>query len=372
MRTKAAGRAVGLDFLKAVAAACIVLHHYQQLSGATFAGVNFFILPELFQTEYVFGWLTILFFMISGYLTSRQAQAAVQVRCVPAQIWHKCLRLYPMAMLACAVYVALGFAHRILLGAWYWPVGSGGLWTVFNSFLLTYTNGTVTVPNIGANNVTWYLCVLLNCYIIFYVLVWLGRRVRVGWHWLCLFFFALVCSLKSFGIAVPLLSVQPSLCEGYIPFFLGVLLAKAAPYIPRWAKYVSLLLPALCLFVIFGDFSGEWVEDQWWMQAFMIYPPLVLAAACVRGLADAPVSRAITFLGQTSFAVYLWHCPFYSVCKLAEGLLGRQPEVTRGVMLLFLLGIELVGALLFVFVEKPLTRFTKRYEWDKLKIVDPA
>ena len=48
------------------------------------------------------------------------------------------------------------------------------------------------------------------------------------------------------------------------------------------------------------------------------------------------------------------------------------PELTRGVMLLFLLGIELVGALLFVLVEKPLARFTKRYEWDKLKIVDPA
>ena len=48
MRTKAAGRAVGLDLLKAVAAACIVLHHYQQMSGATFAGVNFFIPPELF------------------------------------------------------------------------------------------------------------------------------------------------------------------------------------------------------------------------------------------------------------------------------------------------------------------------------------
>ena len=46
MRTKP--RSVGLDFLKAVAAACIVLHHFQQMSGATFSGVNFFILPDLF------------------------------------------------------------------------------------------------------------------------------------------------------------------------------------------------------------------------------------------------------------------------------------------------------------------------------------
>ena len=370
MRTKS--RSVGLDFLKAVAAACIVLHHFQQMSGATFSGVNFFILPDLFRTEYVFGWLTILFFMISGYLTSRQEQRTATPRRVPAQIWHKCLRLYPMAVLACLVYVALGFAHRALLGAWYWPLGGGGLWTVFNSLLVSYTNGTVALPGTAANNVTWYLSVLLNCYLIFYIIVWLGRRTRVGWHWLCLFFFALACSLKSFDIALPLLSVQPGLCEGYIPFFLGVVLAKAAPYIPRKVKYASLLLPALCLFVIFGDFPAEWVENQWWMQAFMIYPPLVLVAATIKGSAENPLVRGITFLGQTSFDVYLWHCPLFSLCRLAEGLLDVRLTVTRGKMLLFLLAVEALGALLLLFVEKPLARMTKRFEWDKLKIVDPA
>ncbi len=365
-------RSVGLDFLKAVAAGCIVLHHYQQMQGVTFSGVNFFILPDLFQTEYVFGWLTILFFMISGYLTSQQEQHAAQVRRVPAQLWHKCLRLYPMAVLACIAYVGLGLAYRVLLGTWYWPLGGGGLWTVFNSLLVSYANGTVALSGIAMNNVTWYLSVLLNCYLIFYILVWLGRRTQVGWHWICLFFFALCCSLKSFNIALPLLSVQPGLCEGYIPFFLGVILAKAAPYIPRGVKYAMLALPAICFFVIFGDFSPDWVENQWWMQAFMIYPPMVLAAATVKCRKENPLSRSIAFLGQTSFAVYLWHCPLFFACKLVEGLLGIQLDATRGKMLLFLLGIEVLGVLLFVFVEKPLARFTKRYEWDKLKVVDPV
>lgn len=71
MRTEAARRrCVGLDLLKALAAAGIVLHHYQQMAGVGFSGVNFFVAPDLFQTEYVFGWLTILFFMISGFLAA--------------------------------------------------------------------------------------------------------------------------------------------------------------------------------------------------------------------------------------------------------------------------------------------------------------
>ena len=51
MRTEAARRrCVGLDLLKALAAAGIVLHHYQQMAGVGFSGVNFFVAPDLFQT----------------------------------------------------------------------------------------------------------------------------------------------------------------------------------------------------------------------------------------------------------------------------------------------------------------------------------
>lgn len=372
MRTEAARRrCVGLDLLKALAAAGIVLHHYQQMAGVGFSGVNFFVAPDLFQTEYVFGWLTILFFMISGFLAAQQQMQQTTVRSMPAQIWHKCLRLYPMAMLACAAFVGMGFLHRLLLGDWYWPLGGGGLWTIFNSLLLTFENGTVALPGIADNNVTWYLSVLLNCCLIFYILVWLGRRVQVGWHWLCLFFFALACSLKSFGIAWPLLSVQAGLCEGYIPFFLGVVLAKVAPYIPRRAKYAALALPLVCLAAICGPFPGDWVENQWWMQAFMIYPPLVLAAATWKDHGTA-FDRAVNFLGQSSFAVYLWHCPLYFAWVLVQRLLGVQPTGTRWEMLLFLLAVELLGAVLFTIVEKPLAQYSRRWEWDKLKIVDPV
>lgn len=372
MKTEAVHpRTVGLDLLKAVAAACIVLHHFQQMSGAVFPGINFYVPPDQFLTEFVFGWLTILFFMVSGFLTAQQEQKSTVVRPVFAQFWHKCLRLYPMAMLACAGYLAAGFLHRLLRGEWFWPLGGGGLWTTFNSFLLTFENGTIRLDTSAANNVTWYLCVLLNCYLAFYLLVWLGRRLRVQWHWLCLGFLALACSLKSFGVAWPLLSVQGSLCEGYIPFFIGVLLAKIAPYLPRRVKYAALALPALCLVVLFGPFPGEWVQDQWWMQACMIYPPLVLAAATVQGRPGSPLARGIAFLGQTSFALYLWHCPLFSLWVLVKQMLHVTAPVTRGEMLLFLAVAEFAAALLFVFLEKPLAACTRRYEWDKLKIVDP-
>ena len=65
---------------RAAAAAGIVLHHYQQMAGVGFSGVNFFVAPDLFQTEYVFGWLTILFFMISGFLAAQQQMQQAQMQ----------------------------------------------------------------------------------------------------------------------------------------------------------------------------------------------------------------------------------------------------------------------------------------------------
>lgn len=57
---------VGLDFLKAFAAIFIVLHHYQQYTGTYYEdSFNFF---PLMDSQLHVGYLTILYFMISGFL----------------------------------------------------------------------------------------------------------------------------------------------------------------------------------------------------------------------------------------------------------------------------------------------------------------
>ena len=60
------------------------------------------------------------------------------------------------------------------------------------------------------------------------------------------------------------------------------------------------------------------------------------------------------------------------VTESIASLLGVQPAGTRWEMLLFLLAVELLGAVLFTLVEKPLAQYSRRWEWDKLKIVDPV
>lgn len=93
---------VGLDLLKAFAAIFIVLHHYQQYTGTYYEdSFNFF---PLMDSQLHVGYLTILYFMISGFFAESQElreDARGQFKSLPGKFWHKCLRIYPVAIVAC-------------------------------------------------------------------------------------------------------------------------------------------------------------------------------------------------------------------------------------------------------------------------------
>ena len=86
---------VGTDFLKAFAAIFIVLHHYQQYTGTYYEdSFNFF---PLMDSQLHVGYLTILYFMISGFFAESQElreDARGQFKSLPGKFWHKCLRIY--------------------------------------------------------------------------------------------------------------------------------------------------------------------------------------------------------------------------------------------------------------------------------------
>lgn len=63
------------------------------------------------------GYLTILYFMISGFFAESQElreDARGQFKSLPGKFWHKCLRIYPVAIVACG--------RRCSWSLWsYWP-----------------------------------------------------------------------------------------------------------------------------------------------------------------------------------------------------------------------------------------------------------
>lgn len=74
------------------------------------------------------------------------------------------------------------------------------------------------------NNPTWYISVLLLCYVVFYLLTYLSNRWQVPHVYLFIFMVLLGCGVQTFGLNLPFLN--GSSCRGYYAFFFGVLLSE--------------------------------------------------------------------------------------------------------------------------------------------------
>ena len=88
--------------MKAFAAIFIVLHHYQQYTGTYYE--DFFNFFPLMDSQLHVGYLTILYFMISGFFAESQElreDARGQFISLPGKFWHKCLCIYPVAIVVC-------------------------------------------------------------------------------------------------------------------------------------------------------------------------------------------------------------------------------------------------------------------------------
>lgn len=126
-------RFYSLDFLKFILAIVIVFHHFQQVTGTKFNGINFY------GGRIYFGYVVECFFIISGFVT---ALGLEKKKLVSLKKWmcEKALRIYPMTILSVFVTFGVYVLHRLILGSF--PTGVlTGLWQFLNSLTLTFVGG---------------------------------------------------------------------------------------------------------------------------------------------------------------------------------------------------------------------------------------
>lgn len=269
-------RYYNLDMLKAVMAVVIVFHHYQQLSGARFDGINFF------GGSFYWGYLVELFFMISGFvLAAGNKKEKTQVY----KYVEKCMRIYPGVMLACVTLILIVYAGYFITGEWIDATTDYTSWkTILTSLSLTF-NGWFLNVGMGINNPTWYLCVLLLCYILFYATEAISEKVGLNFNLLCFGVFSISFCGKLLGKTFPYFFTGANQ-RGYVCFFLGVLLHNILK--EKFTKFQKMLV-IIGLFLL-GAFM--WSKDSWVVLVICVYPALLCLLVSVKQL---PAS--VSFLG---------------------------------------------------------------------------
>ena len=337
-------RDYALDFIKVVAILLIVFHHYQQDTGAHFSwGINFH------NGRFYFGYVVELFFILSGMFMLPYIKRIGEGLSLKHFYLRRALRLLPLvAIAACAyefmVVIYWHTFHEHLFDKTF------DLWGIVIDSL-GVQDGWVFV-NPGVNNPTWYVSVLLLCYLVFYLTTALACRLRISPYYLYGAMVLCGISINTYKMNLPFMNDASG--RGYCPFFTGVILAAALQSKQRRPKQLLWICAAIVIgFPIFIHVHPD-IAYLRYLLIFIFYPSLIIIARTPH------VNRLFRFswietLSKISFDVYIWHMVCLQAFLYVTRLFDIKPHFgSHLTMLLFAIFAFVVGTASFYFIERPI------------------
>lgn len=336
------------DIVKFLAIAVIVLHHYQQDTGAFFQHG-----PNWYDGEFYWGYLVELFFIISGYFTLTSVNRIKSGQTIGAFYLKKYLRFLPLVLicgLTCLVakYACLTYVdHQVDVSFTLWNVVASvlGVARWFDTALMV-------------NNPMWYVSALLFCLLVFYAATAIcPREDNLFLSFGGVIVLGLVMrALCADGIQAPFFNAY--IARGLISFFVGLELAlilKRHPGLAN-AKTSFFALAAIALFVLFYATDKEaligYGDAQYYALVFLVYPAVVFLCK-TPALSRLFGSEKLSFLGGCAYNMYVWHLPLLFVYRIVFYTCGWDTNRQLS-MYLFLLICCVAGELSSRFIDRPI------------------
>lgn len=288
-------RFTGIDGLRALFCIGLVFYHINEVFHSAFDT----LLWPTYQFGGYFG--NYIFFMVSGFLMSFSYKEKVisQTITFSQYISRRVYKWLPMYILT-NVMMMLYFCFKDISQIF-----------DFKKFLTT----ALILPSgwfsqdTPYNQPLWFVSVLMICYILYYAVGKLSYCFSAVYLPLCIFlvFWGMVLEVKAWD--VPFLY---RICgEGYMNFFLGVILAEIVmnPKInKKYAlifNFVSLGLIAIIIFM--GGFKMFPVDARWIVT--LICGNLICIAVYEKHIIKLLSLRFIQRIAQCSLSIYMWHVP---------------------------------------------------------------
>jgi exopolysaccharide production protein ExoZ len=336
----AASRVVAIQYLRAIAASLVVLHHAFEAPP---------IAPFYPRPYGSFG--VDLFFVISGYIMWSTTAGGSRG---PLRFWTaRIIRIVPLYWIFTTLYVAMALIVPRALG-------SGVLEPLH--VLKSYLFIPATHPAVGLVRPIYQLGWTLNYEMFFYLLFGISLLVPSP-RWRLPGLVGALALLVAIGLVdqpsgdLAAIYTNPLLLE----FAAGVVLASVASRLQAAGPAIGcgLIGGALCWLVV--AYTRETLPD-------LIVAHAVPAVAMMAGTltlepwARRQPSRLGVFLGDASYSLYLAH-PFAQRAWyfVIAGLMGIHTLASNAVVLVSLVLVGLAGgALTYLFVERPIMRVGRR------------
>ena len=203
------------DIIRIILTAAVLFHHYQQLTGTFFyRGINFY------GGKIYFGYIVEAFFLMSGFFMVPYIAKIQDKMSFPEFYGKRLIRLIPSMIVSVILYdvflyVFVNFAD----GHIRYPEKIN----VFGSIITALGMGNWCITkDFEINAVSWYVSVLLLCYIVMYVLTFISKKTKIPVA--ILFLIPMAAGvIRIYGMEfsnIPFFN--PRIGRGYIHFFGGL------------------------------------------------------------------------------------------------------------------------------------------------------
>ncbi|MCC8175598.1 MAG: acyltransferase [Bacteroidales bacterium] len=330
------GRLVDLDALKGVAIVGIVLFHLG-------------VVP--------FGFLGVdIFLVINGFLITRTIKRGMVEGTFSylGFLKDKAYRLWPLVILSCVVALVMGYFT--MLPDNYENLGQSVVSsTAFGQNVLSAINTNYWDIRTGHKPLMhmWYVSLLMQCYVIFPVLIWLivkvGRRSRIAAA-------VVIMALILWSLSGPFATrFGDNYCYYMLPcrlyeFLLGAIVAfaldwssgiKVATRWPFWICFLALI--TLCGF-------GHYISFQWITITVGVITAVAIWLIVKTNQPGRPdVYLILATLGIMSYSIFIWHQVFIAFYR---HLYHPSFEVWDLIALLVI--ISLISCVSYHCVERPM------------------
>ncbi len=327
-------RFVGVDGLRGVFCLGIVMYHMNQPFESAFLAC----FGPVYKYGGYFG--NYLFFICSGLLISfhykkRIIKGGCSFRSFMAK---RILKLYPI------YFWSNLFAMFLGTGNWTMKRTAG-------TFLLI-ENGWFSGESMPYNYPTWFICVLLLCYIVYFFVSTVSRSHPNLYLPFCVMFMIWGMILEKKAWEIPF---QYRTCgEGYMNFFLGVLLAELLmKENVRKKRLLTVSGLSVCLIAAAAYWFGlEKIPGDMRWGISILCAGLIGMAVYGKWLVKILACPFLQIIGKYSISIYFWHVPAIRAFLRMEGKAGLLTADPRLKFALYFLLLSLFAGVSYHFFEK--------------------
>lgn len=282
-----------------------MMFHYGLILGET--AIN-----DILLTDYA-GYAVEFFFLLSGFFMAYNYKERIAKMTFGEFVNKKIKKSYLQYVAACAFAIIVSAVEYLIFKTNSYAENFD-IKDIILTVLLLKIRGFNGNP---FGNVTWFVCVLICCYILFYLVCRLSKN-NIIYRFFCLLLIVLGIACIANG-KYPLLTGDYG--RGYLSFFLGCILWELEFHIECSERYRKAISVFVMIYLIVGIIilvllSGEHLQI---ILTLCIYPALLYILLHFKPLIRVLTISRIQQLGSLSMPIYYSHYTFLVIVAMISG-----------------------------------------------------